>query len=395
MKMDEREKLAGLMKEKLMEDLGPQLDEIKAKAEKAEEDTAKFFEEHKELKESFDEWQGKAVNLNTNSAGEQKYVFKGYDVNTPTRNFRIDCPKEVGDEVAKTIVKALTSSNTGAYAIPTEYSSALLGLAELQSYALSRCRVIRYPGNVMKMPAKGTRATVDAQAFGTANAAASTTLSQLTFTIDKRVGGYETIYNDVLRQSNFDVVGEFVEPVMAEAIGQNFDGEMFTKTEFTTDVAAGGTSGATFSGALADGKITYSKLVDTEFAVEQERGVNPEWVMARGTLKYIRKLTDDNSMPLWERAMEGPAARPTGGNLLGYPVYIVSSSVISASPSDGAICAAFGDPRRYIIAMNQELIFEVNPYVLMKEGQTQFIMHATADGNIEAATAWAYIKRSD
>jgi HK97 family phage major capsid protein len=393
--MEEREKLAGLMKEKLMEDLGPQLDDIKAKAEKTAEDTAKLFEDNKAIKEEFDKWQGKQVTLNTNSAGPQIYTFKGYDLSHPSRNFKMDCPKEIGDEVAKNIYKALTSSNTGAYTIPTEYSNAFLGLAELSSYALSRARVIRYPGDVMKMPSKGTRATVDAQAFGTANAAAATTLGQLTWTIDKRVGGYESIYNDVLRQSNFDVVGEWVEPVLAEAVGQSFDGEMFTKTEFTTDIAAGGTSGATFSGAIADSQITYSKLLDVEFTVEQERGVNPEWVFPRGVLKYIRKLADTNGLPLFERAMEGPAVRPTGGNLLGYPVHIVGTSALSATPANGAICGAFGDPKFYVIGINQEMMFEVNPYVQMKEGITQFIMHATADGNIVAATAWAYIKRND
>jgi HK97 family phage major capsid protein len=390
--MDDKEKQArGLIKEVIEENVN--LDELKEKAEKAEEERAKLFEDNVELKAKFDELQGKSFTFNTNSAGEQKYTFKGYNVNQPTKNFRIDCPKEIGDEIVSKMAKDLTSGNTGAYAIPVEYSSSLLGLAELQSYALARCRVIRFPGEIMYMPAKGTRATVDAQAFGTANASAATALAQLTFTIDKRVGSYETIYDNVLRQSNFDVVGEFVEPVMAEAIGQNFDAEIFTKTEFTTDVAAGGTAGATFSGAIADGKITYSKLIDTEFAVEQERGVNPEWCMPRGVLKYIRKLTDDNGLPLWERAMEGPAAGPMGGNLLGYPVYIVPA--IGATPADGALCVAFGDPRRYIIAVNQELKFEINPWVERKEGKTQFIMHATADGNIEAATAWAHIKRAD
>lgn len=391
-----KEKLQGIVKEMIQEEYGKELDEMKDRAEALEEANAKALEENKELKTKYDELQGKTMNFISNATGKkEEYVFKGYDVNRPTRNFKVKCSKEVGDEVNEQITKALTSSNTGAYAIPTEYSSSLLGLAELQSYALSRCRIIRFNGSSMKIPAKGTRASVDAQAFGTANTGASTTLSQLTFTIDKRVGSYEVLYNDVLKQSNFDVVGEFVEPVMAEAIGQNFDGEIFTKTEFTTDIVSGGTSGATFSGTIADGKITYSKLIDTEFAVEQERGVNPEWVMPRGVMKYIRKLADDNNQPIWDRAMEGAAAGATGGTLLGYPVFIVGTDAIGASPSDGEICVAFGDPKRYIIAMNDSLTFQVNPYVEMKEGKTQFIMYAVADGNIEAATAWAYIKRSD
>lgn len=386
--MENLEKLNGVIKEQVQDIVGKDIDDIRAKAEAQEEANAKLLEDNTILKAQMDAMQDKVVKMSQNT-GDNEYIFKGYDATTPTKNFKIKCSKKVGDEAAEVMVKALTSANTGAYAIPTEYSSALLGLAELQSYALSRCRIIRYPGESMKMPAKGTRATVDAQAFGTANAAAATTLAQLTFTIDKRIGGYETIYNNVLRQSNFDVVGEFVEPVMAEAIAQNIDGEIFTKTEFTTDIVAGGTEGATFSGTIGDSSITYSKLMDTEFAVEQERGINPEWCMPRGVFKYIAKLVDTAGNPIFNRDMTGA----TPYMIDGYPVHIVPA--ISAAPGDGVMCLAFGDPKRYIIGMNQDLIFEVNPYAEMKEGKTQFIMHATADGNIEAATAWSYIKRSD
>jgi HK97 family phage major capsid protein len=386
--MDKREELKGVLKELVTDEIGSDIEDLKAKAEAAEEANAKVLEDNKELKTQLDTMQDKAFKLAQNT-GEVSYIFKGYDTTQPTRNFKIACSKEVGDEAAGIILKALTNANTGAYAIPTEYSSALLGLAELQSYALSRCRIIRYPGEVLKMPAKGTRATVDWQADGTANAAAATTLAQLTFTIDKRVGGYETIYNNVLRQANFDVVGEFVEPVMAEAIGQKFDGEMFGKTEFTTDVLAGGTEGATFSGTIGSSSITYAKLMDVEFSVEQERGVNPEWCMPRGVFKYVAKLVDDQSHPIFNRDLTGA----TPYMIDGYPVHIVPA--ISASPANGKMALAFGDPKRYIIAINQDVIFEVNPFVEQKEGKTQFIMHATADGNIEAATTWAYFKRSD
>lgn len=399
--MNENEKLRGLLREQIQEEFGSKVDELREKAAEQEETNAKLLEANKDLKAQYDAWQDKSFKLAQNT-GEHKYIFKGYDTTRPTRNYRIDCSRDVGEEAAKQMLsmickkagvvrKDLTTANTGAYAVPVEYGDSLLGLAELQSYALSRCRVIRYPGEVMYLPVKNTRATVDAQAFGTANAGAALDLARLTFTIDKRVGGYETIYNNVLRQENFDVVGELVEPMLAEGIGQNFDGEMFKKTEFTTDITAGGTEGATFSGTIGDTSITYLKLIDVEAEVEQERGVNPEWVMPRGVFKYVRKLRDDNGLPLWERAMEAPAK----ATLFGYPLHIVGTSAISATPANGTIALAFGDPKRYIIAINQDMMFEINPYVEMKEGKTQFIMHATADGNIEAATAWAYYKRSD
>ena len=65
------------------------------------------------------------------------------------------------------------------------------------------------------------------------------------------------------------------------------------------------------------------------------------------------------------------------------------------TPDNGAIRIAFGDPKQYIIAINGGLVFQTNPYVQMKEGITQFIMYARADGNIVSANAWAHLKRVD
>lgn len=385
------EEVKGLIKEAIHEEMGSELDEIKAQVEADKETSAKLLEDNKALKEQFDAMQDKTLKLSQNT-GDNLYTFKGYDANTPWRNFKPVCSKESQKEAAEIIVKALTSANTGAYAIPVEYSDALLGLAELSSVALSKMRVFNTGTNSIKMPVKGTRATVDAQAFGTANAGAATSLAQLTFTIDKRVGAYETIYNDVLSDQNFDVVGQFVEPVMGEAIGQAFDGEVIKKTEFTTDIAAGGTAGVSVSGTSnMAAAITYANLVTIAYAVELERGLNPEWFMPRGAMKDVVALVgSSNDHPIFSPVPVSGAPR---GTLLGYPVNIMPA--MDNTPDNGDIRIAFGDPKQYIIAINGGLVFQTNPYASMKEGITQFIAYARADGNIIAATAFSTLKRVD
>lgn len=389
--MDKKEELKGLLKETIQDEMGDKISELEAKAAKLEEDNAKMLETNTALKAEFDAAQDKTFKLLQNT-GSNLYTFKGYNVNTPWRNYRPVCDKEIRDEAAGAILKALTSANTGAYAIPVEYSDALLGLAELSSVALSKMRVYNTGTNSLKIPIKGTRATVDAQAFGTANTATSTTLGQLTFTIDKRVGGYESIYNDVLSDQMFDVVGEFVEPVIAEAIGQAFDGEVIKKTEFTTDIAAGGTAGVTVSGAANMATaITYANLVTIAYAVELERGLSPEWFMPRGAMKDVVALVgSSNDHPIFSPVPVSGAPR---GTLLGYPVNIMPA--MDNTPDSGDIRIAFGDPKQYIIAVNGGLVFQINPYVQMKEAITQFIGYARADGNIVSSAAFATLKRTD
>ena len=400
--MDKQLELKGLVTELIQEEYKGNIEELQAKAEAQDELNIKTLEENTVMKAQIEAMQDKEFKM-TQNTGENTYVFKGYDTKKPARNFKMALTEDQREEAAGSLLKMwkaaagqtqkeLTTGNTGVYSVPQVYGSALLGLAELSSFSLANCRVINYPGEILYLTAKGTRTTTtDAQQFGTANAASDSTLGRLTFTIDKRVGGYETLWNNVLRQQNFDVIGEFVEPIMAEAIGQKFDGYMFNaSSEFTTNITTDGTAGATFSGTIGDTSITYNGLVDVETAVNQERGVaNCVWCMTRSVYGRIRKLTDTNSRPLIERAMEGPL----GHELFGYPLHIVPA--LATSPADGAVAIAFGSPQRYILGINQGILFHVNPIVEQKEGKTQFIIEATADGNIEDAEAWATYARSD
>lgn len=387
---DKKEELKGLLKEMITDEYKGDIEALQAKAATQEELNAKTLEENTALKTQLDAMQDKSLTLNQNT-GEQKYIFKGYDTSKPSRNFKVDVSKEMGDEVAGNVLKALTSANTGAYAIPVEYSNALLGLAELSSVSLAKARIYNVGVNSLKMPAKGTRATVNHQAFGTANTAAGTTLAQLTFTIDKRVGSYETIYADVLADSNFDVVGQFVEPVMAEAIGLEMDNQCVNGGEFTTPIYSGGTAGITVSGAPAMASaITYANLVTMAYTCELERGLTPEWYLPRGAMKDVVALVDSNGQPIFHPV---PISAGSAGTLLGYPINIMTS--LDNTPDDGAIRMFFGDMSHFIIAINGGVVFQTNPFVEMKEGKVQFISYARADGNVAAATAFATMLRTD
>lgn len=387
---DKREELKSLIKEVVTDSIGTDMDSIKAEAEERKEVNTKILEDNTELKAKFDAMQDKIVTLNQNT-GVKEYRFKGYDTLKPTRNFKIACSKEVGDEAAAMMIKALTESNTGAYAVPVEYSSALLGLAELTSVALSKARIMNVNTNSIKIPTKGTRATVDAQAFGTANADAAVTLGQLTFAVDKRVGSYITLNDDLLADSNFDIVGEFIEPMIAESIGQDFDNEMFNGVEYTTSVSSA-TAGVTVSGAVnTAAAITYANIVSMAYGPELERGLTPEWYMPRGALKDVVGLVSASTgTPIFNPV---PISAGAGGTLLGYPINIVPQ--ISNTPDNGSIRMAFGDASQYIICINGGVVFKINPYVKMAEGQTQCIGYARSDGNVVTVDAWSRLKRTD
>ena len=388
---NKREELKGLLKEVIKDELGPQFDAVMAEGAAHKEANTKLLESNTELKAQLEDLQGKVITLNQNT-GVHKYVFKGMEGRDFRRNLVMDVSKEVRDKEAANLVKALTEANTGAYATATEYGNALLGLAELKSVFLNKARVIMAGSPIVKLPAKYTRATVDAQAFGTANAGAALALAQITWTIDKRIGAYEVINNDVLYDQIFDVVGQWVEPAIAEGIGQNIDGEVVEKTEFTTDLTDGVAPSVEASGTTNIGNaVTYANLVTMVHAVEHERGVNPEWFMPRGVLAAVQGLVSASTgTPIFNPV---PIGQGHGWTLLGYPINIVS--VMDNTPDDGCIRMAFGDPSQYIIMMRGGVVIQWNPYVSMKEGMTQVIGLTRADGNVVAADAWTIMQRND
>lgn len=374
-----------------IEGMGSEIETLKAEVASEKEANAKAFEESTTLKAQFEAMQGNIVTLQTKAAGEQKYVFLGYDNQDMAKNFKIGCTLDQHSEVSKMVKLALTSGNTGAYAIPVEYASSLLGLAELQSYALGRCRVITYPGEIMYMPTKGTRGTSDAQAYGTVNTDGGITLGRLTFTIDKRIGSKMAVYNNVLKQANFDFMGQFVNPAMVESIYQTIDGEFIEKTEFTSSLTDGATA-TTFSGAFTSGTtLTYDVLMDLEFGPEMERGLNLEWIMNRAMFKEVKKLKDNTGQPIWDKDLIGPNRY----SIDGYPVHLVPAMATPAACSDGKICIAFGDPQQFILAKNEELLLQREDITQMDKGITNFYAQAVMDGNIVTSAAWSVLKRSD
>ncbi len=342
--------------------------------------------------------QGSLITLNQNT-GKNTYVFSGYNPDT-SKNFKSTLTEDQSNQVAKAILSKnykmvngevnLEAAFDGSNAVPVEYGSAVMGLAELKSVALSHARVIQAAAPVIKLPAKGTRDTVDSQTSATANREGTTTIGQITWTIDKRIGNFIDIRNDQLDDQVFDIVNQIIVPFQAEAVGQNADDEMFNGTEFTSSISD---VTATID-STADNSITFANLNTMFYAIEWERlgpGADPKWFGPRSALKGISALVDTNGRPIFQQV---PINGRPSQTLMGSQ-YIITPSIATA-PSSSALRLAFGDPSQYIIFVKgSQFVSMVNPYILMKEDETQFICKARMDGNIAdhataaSSTAWS------
>lgn len=387
---NKQKELAGLIKEVTDESISPiskEIEEMKAKAAEQEEANTKLLEDNTELKAKFDAMQDKVITMATKTAGTQQYVFKGYNPEL-SKNFKSTLSTDECNEVSKTMIDMVKKQEDGlvykAYdasnAIPVQYGSALMGLAELTSTALQLANVIVADAPVIKLPSKGTREAVDSQAPGTANVVGQQTIGQITWTIDKVVGTYIELLTTQIDDANFDIVNQVIIPMQAEAMGQNFDAEMFNKTEYTSGIVDA-PAGVTVSGSVAmAAAITFDNLNTMYHAVEWERGLlNCKWVGSRAALKDIRGLkTATEGFPIFQ---EVPILGKPSQTLMGSQ-YVICPSV-SDTPANGAIRLAFGDFSKYTIFLRGgTFVSMVNPYIKMKEGYVQFICRSRSDGNI-------------
>jgi len=400
--------LKGLIEEKTQEIEKSLRTEMEAKAAAQAEAQAKELEALPALKAKLDDLQGKMITLKQKT-GTNTYVFKGYNPEL-SKNFKTTVSPEASEVIAKAYLSMIKDKGAGDFishldkafdgsdAIGVQYGSALMGLAERQSVALTYADVIVAEDPIVNLPAKATRDAVDSVTPGTANTTSTSTLGQITWTIDKVVGNYVDVLTTQIADAKFDIINQFIIPLQAEAVGQNFDDEMFNGTQYTSSVGDA-TASVTASGSVAiAAAVTFDNLNTMYNALSWDRGItDPMWFGPQAVYKDVMGLVGTTS--------GDPVFLP---NLIGVPVkqvfgstFIVTPAFANA-PADGAGRLAFGDPRHYrIFIRGSQFESMVNPYILMKERYTQFIASSRSDGNISdhatpASTgAWTVMKRVD
>jgi len=373
--MDKKLELKGLLRELM--------DEETAKKEIAKKDEAyaKLLEENKALKELEEKRKnakGKNVKLNTPTGESVDFIYKGWDLRNQCADLTI-ASEETKNEIAKFSIDMITKAslgegNTGAYLVPDSYENTIMALARLQSIALQECRIFNISRDVLKIPVESTNTAVDIQAFGTANTESDPVLSQITLDM-KRIGNYSEIYNDLLEDSVFDI-SSWLASMGAEAIGMEIDNNVLgSGTGFTgnalTDAGSTVTVGTSAS-TIADLSYNHFSLAVAELSENQVGGA--KFYMNKIGAHYVRTQKDDNNRPIFQL----PTA-DNAGQLYGYDVRL--SDKITGAPATTDPFVLFGNLKNYALGIRKGMEFQINPYIKMKEGISQFILSARVDGD--------------
>jgi HK97 family phage major capsid protein len=270
-----------------------------------------------------------------------------------------------------------TSGSAGGYTIPEGFYAQLIsglkaygGIREAGATILSTASGASLPipmvddtGNVGAILAENTAASEQDLTFG------QKVLGAYKYTSKVVLVSYE-----LMQDSAFDMQ-TFLAGKLAERIGR------ITNTHFTTGDGSskpyGVVTGAASGKAGATGQttsVTFDDLVDLQFSVNRSyRNSGARWMMADSTFKALRKLKDNEGLPIWGTGVQNGAP----DTLLGYQV-VINDDVAAMAASAKSIL--FGDFSTYFIRDVQgvELYRIADKYI--ESGQVGFVAFSRHDG---------------
>jgi HK97 family phage major capsid protein len=360
--------------------------EVKEGSEQALAEIAKMKEENKALASMVEEMKksvGKPVSLIVPTGGTETFIYKGYDLRNQMQRF--DIPNERKELHSKFLIDmikktALTeaSAGGGGYTVPDQYDMDLQTLARLSSIALQECRIWNMTGDVLRIPAEGAAVTVDwASAEADPNNQSEPTFTEIALST-KRLGAYSIASNELLEDSAIDITGYLTE-VFSEAQGQELDNQVFNGTTFTSDLHGG--CGTTISGAASISALTFTHFSNAIAQLEEVRAVGAKFYFNKSVAHYVRTMIDASNRLIYQF--------PTAGNpgqIYGFPAVQVPK--MTAAPTSGQQTFVFGNLYKgYALGKRRGMTMSVNPYILMKENQTQFVCNSRWDGAIALSGA--------
>lgn len=382
--MDAEKQLRGLIAEMIDEKTMSKAAEI---ADKKNEDHAKMVEQNAELKAQIEKLQSapaQKVELPVPGSTEKKTFYKGYNLAKQGMILSLDDARK--QEVAKMFVdmihgKAAMQEGTtteGGFLVFDEYQSEILAHARLSSVALRDCRILPMASDTLRIPREDGAVSVNWTAEEIALTQSEPTIAEVVLTANK-LGAYSIVSNELLADSQFDIVSWLTE-LFAEAAGQEIDNQWMNGTTFTGILSGGVTTNTVTCTSTTTTPNRHVQVDDTELssmvaALTSNKLVGAKYYLHRNSLHYIRMMEDTAGVRIW---MLPNANQP--GTIYGYPYELVDA--IPSAPNAGDPFLAFGNMKKgYIIGIRRgAMSLDMDPYGAFTTDQTRFRLVTRFDG---------------
>lgn len=277
-----------------------------------------------------------------------------------------------------------TTPSEGGYTVATEYYRQLTEAMKLSGGVRQVASVIQ-TGTGAQMNFPTTDATAEEGEIVGQNAAVNggdTTFGNIQMDVYKYSSKKIAIPFELLQDSMFDLEA-YIQRLLALRIGR------ITEKHFTVGTGSsqpkGITVAATVGKAMGTGNMTafaYDDLVDLEHSVDPvyRVGANVGYMVHDSTLKFLRKIKDTQTRPIFVPGYEqgNPGGAPD--RLLGRPIYVNQYMPAMAA---SAKSVAFGDFSKYLIRDVMDLtLFRMADSGFLLNGQIGFVAFNRVGGNL-------------
>lgn len=216
----------------------------------------------------------------------------------------------------------------GGYLVPALTESMILERIPTYGQARRFMTVLPMSGNVLNMPKQNALPTAYWVGENETISDSKPTLTQQTLT-PKKLAGLVIMSNELFADANVSI-GNYILSKMAEVFGVAEDSQFFdgSGSPMTGIFATGNTFGnlVTFSGNGTT--VSYDNLVDIADGVDANYLTGAGWFMSRSYRSTIRKIKDDQHMPIATAYGNEPMT------LFGYPVNVVENAPSTATASN-------------------------------------------------------------
>jgi HK97 family phage major capsid protein len=231
----------------------------------------------------------------------------------------------------------------GGFTVPDLVAPEILRV--IQSYGRGRelCRPFPMGSDVVKVPVRDTSGGKGVQVSWVGEATAPTEdkeeFVQATLNA-KRLVGLTQISRELEQDSAVDFASYLMD-VFGEAIAREEDTQVFVATTpfqgiyTSTAIATVRTAASTFA------SLSYDDVVELENAVDENLIDVGTFIVNAKTLKYVRKLKDQNDNPIW-----APLAAGQPATILGRPYRIVN--VMNKTDGADKVIMGYGDHRYFL-----------------------------------------------
>jgi HK97 family phage major capsid protein len=285
-----------------------------------------------------------------------------------------------------------TASSGATVGVPVEFAKELAKLLSDAGVVRKYAKVVPMNGMKLTFNTLATQANPSWNGQAVAKDTTSDTFSAVTLTRNT-LAFIKPVSNELIQDGSFDIVAELLE-ISKNAIAREEDKQGFVGVgaPITGVTVASGTNEVELTGTIAQGALTYQKIVDMIYASSAPKTGNEKLYMHRSVWAKVRGLEDSGG------TLIGVGQKMGEENFEGTPVVFVEDMTSVAQDGTNKALMVYGDLKNVYMGVRDDFNVSfsehatVNGESMFETNQTAFRFEEAVDIAVVHPSAFSVLK---